>query len=97
MINLDFTSQTADVHEIDLRDDDIHSLRNKVFQISNWTNSFLDESATMMLRLDQRSENSWDTRVISVTQTPETTVISDQFIATSTTDEAMMNGQFTSQ
>tara|TARA_B110000305_G_scaffold223377_1_gene267861 strand:+ start:2412 stop:2636 length:225 start_codon:yes stop_codon:yes gene_type:complete len=35
MINLDFTSQTADVHEIDLRDDDIHSLRNKVFQISN--------------------------------------------------------------
>jgi len=51
----------------------------------------------MMLRLDQRSENSWDTRVISVTQTPETTVISDQFIATSTADEAMMNGQFTSR
>jgi hypothetical protein len=35
--------------------------------------------------------------VIGAFQTPETPVISGQFIATSNTDEAMMIGQFTSQ
>jgi uncharacterized protein YdeI (BOF family) len=98
MINVDFTNQTANVREIDLRDNNMHSLRgNMAFQISNRTNSFLDESAIMRLRLDQHGENSWDTRVIGAFQTPETPVISGQFIATSNTDEAMMIGQFTSQ
>ena len=67
------------------------------FQISKRTNSFLDESATMMLRLDQQSENSWDTRVIGAFQTPETPVIGGQFIGTSTADEAIIIGHFTSQ
>ena len=59
MINVDFTTQTANVPEIDLRDNDMHSLRGSMaFQISNRTNSFLDESAIMMLRLDQHGENS---------------------------------------
>ena len=72
MINVDFTHQTADVREIDLRDNDMHSLRGSMaFQISNRTNSFLDQSVTMMLRLDQQSENSWDTRAISAFQTPK--------------------------
>ena len=53
MINVDFTSQNANVREIDLRNNDIHSLRGSMaFQISNRTHSFLDENATMMLRLD---------------------------------------------
>ena len=51
----------------------------------------------MMLRLDQQSENSWNTRVIGTFQTPETPVIGSQFTATSTTDEAMIIGYFTSQ
>ena len=98
MIYVDFTNQTANVREIDLRDNDMHSLRgNMAFQISNRTNSFLDESATMMLRLDQHGESSWDTRVIGAFQNPETPVINGQFIATSTADEAMMIGHFTSQ
>ena len=98
MLNVDFTTQTADVREIDLRDNDMHSLRGSMtFQISNRTNSFLDESAIMRLRLDQHGENSWDTRVIGAFQTPETPEISGQFIATSNTDEAMMIGQFTSE
>jgi hypothetical protein len=98
MISVDFTNQTANVREIDLRDNDMHSLRGKMaFQISNRTNSFLDESATMMLRLDQQSENSWDTRVIGAFQTPKTLVNGGQFITTATTDEAMMIGHFTSQ
>ena len=98
MINVDFTNQTANVREIDLRDNDMHSLRGSMaFQISNRTNSFLDESATMMLRLDQHGESSWDTRVIGAFQNPETPVINGQFIATSTADEAMMIGHFTSQ
>ena len=59
MINVDFTTQTANVREIDLRDNDMHSLRGSMaFQISNRTNSFLNENTTMMLRLDQQSENS---------------------------------------
>ena len=59
MINVDCTYQTNNVHEIDLRDNDMQSLRGSMaFQISNRTNSFLDESTTMMLRLDQQSENS---------------------------------------
>ena len=50
MIYVDSTSQTADV-----RDDDMHSLRaSMAFQINNRTKSFLDESATMMLRSDQQ-------------------------------------------
>ena len=98
MINVDFTTQTANVREIDLRDNDMHSLRGSMnFQISNRTNSFLDESAIMMLRLNEQSENSWDTRVIGAVQTPETPLINGQFIATSTADEAMMIGHFTSQ
>jgi hypothetical protein len=98
MINLDFTHQTANVREIDLRDNDMHSLRGSMtFQISNRTNNFLDESAIMRLRLDQHGENSWDTRAIGAFQTPETPEISGQFIATSNTDEAMMIGQFTSE
>lgn len=98
MINVDFTNQTANVREIDLRDNNMHSLRgNMAFQISNRTNSFLDESAIMMLRLDQHGESSWDTRVIGAFQNPETPVINGQFIATSTADEAMMIGHFTSQ
>ena len=51
----------------------------------------------MMLRLDQHGENSSDTRVIDAVQTHETPVINGQFIATSTADEAMMIGHFTSQ
>ena len=36
MINVDFTNQTANVREIDLRDNNMHSLRgNMAFQISN--------------------------------------------------------------
>ena len=36
MINVDFTNQTANVREIDLRDNDMHSLRSSMaFQISN--------------------------------------------------------------
>ena len=66
------------------------------FKISNRTNSFLDENAAMILRLDQQGENSWDTRVVSVFQTPKTPVISGQFIAAATADEAMMIGHFTS-
>lgn len=66
-------------------------------QISNRTDSFLDESATMLLRLDQQSENNCDTRVNGAFQTPETPVIGGQFIATSTAGEAMMIGHFTSQ
>ena len=98
MINVDLTNQTANVREIDLHDNDMHNLRGSMtFQISNRTNSFLDESAIMMLRLDQHGENSWDTRVIGAVQTPETPVINGQFIATSNTDEAMMIGHFTSQ
>jgi hypothetical protein len=98
MLNVDVTNQTADVREIDLRDNNMHSLRGSMtFQIGNRTNSFLDESAIMRLRLDQHGENSWDTRVIGAFQTPKTPVISGQFIATSNTDEAMMIGQFTSQ
>lgn len=98
MINVDFTNQTPNVREIDLRDHDMHSLRGSMaFQISNRTNSFLDESATMMLRLDQQSKNSWDTRVIGAFQTPKTPVIGGQFIATSTADEAIMLGHSTSQ
>jgi hypothetical protein len=98
MLNVDFTNQTADVRKIDLRDNNIYSLRGSmIFQIGNRTNSFLDESAIMRLRLDQHGENSWDTRVIGAFQTPKTPVISGQFIATSNTDEAMMIGQFTSQ
>jgi hypothetical protein len=98
MLNVDFTNQTADVRKIDLRDNNMHSLRGSmIFQIGNRTSSFLDESAIMRLRLDQHGENSWDTRVIGAFQTPETPVISGQFIATSNTDEAMMIGQFTSQ
>lgn len=98
MLNVDFTTQTADVREIDLRDNDMHSLRGSMtFQINNRTNSFLDESAIMRLRLDQHGGNSWDTRVIGAFQTPETPEISGQFIATSNTDEAMMIGQFTSE
>ena len=59
MINVDFTNQTANVREIDLRDNDMHSLRGSMaFQISNRTNSLLNENTTMMLRLDQQSENS---------------------------------------
>ena len=59
MINVDFTNQTANVREIDLRDNDMHSLRGSMaFQISNRTNSFLDENTTMMMRLDQQSKNS---------------------------------------
>ena len=98
MINVDFTNQTANVREIDLNDNNMHNLRGSMaFQISNRTNSFLDESAIMMLRLDQHGENSWDTRVIGAFQNPETPVINGQFIATSTADEAMMIGHFTSQ
>ena len=98
MINVDFTNQTANVREIDLHDNNMHNLRGSMtFQISNRTNRFLDESAIMMLRLDQHGENSWDTRVIGAVQTPETPVINGQFIATSNTDEAMMIGHFTSQ
>jgi len=51
----------------------------------------------MMLRLDQHGESSWDTRVIGAFQNPKTPVINGQFIATSTADEAMMIGHFTSQ
>ena len=51
----------------------------------------------MMLRLDQQSNNSWNSRAIGAFQTPETPVIGGQFIATSTADEAMMIGYFTSQ
>jgi hypothetical protein len=59
MIDVDFTNQTANVREIDPRDNNMHSLRSSMaFQISNRTNSFLDENTTMMLRLDQQSENS---------------------------------------
>ena len=98
MINVDFTTQTANVREIDLRDNNMHSLRGSMnFQISNRTNSFLDESAIMMLRLNEQSENSWDTRVIGAVQTPKTPLINGQFTATSTADEAMMIGHFTSQ
>ena len=98
MINMDFTNQTANVREIDLNDNNMHNLRGSMtFQISNRTNNFSDESAIMMLRLDQHGENSWDTRVIGAVQTPETPVINGQFIATSNTDEAMMIGHFTSQ
>ena len=76
----------------------MHSLRySMAFQISNRTNSFLDENATMMLRLDQQSENSWDTPVIGTFQTPEKPLIGGQFIATSTADEAMMIGHSASQ
>ena len=97
MLNVDFTNQTADVRKIDLRDNNMHSLRGSmIFQIGNRTSSFLDESAIMRLRLDQHGENSWDTRVIGAFQTPETPVISGQFIATSNTDEAMMTRQFIS-
>jgi hypothetical protein len=95
---VDFTNQTANVREIALGDNDMHSLRDSMaFQISNRTNSFLDESAPMILRLDQQCENNWDTRVISAFQTPETPVIGGQFIATSTAGEAMMIGRLTSQ
>ena len=98
MINVDFTNPPSNIREIDLRDNDMHSLVGSMaFQISNRTNSLLDESATMMLRLDQQSENSWDTRVIGAFQTPKTPVIGGQFIATLTADEAMMVGHFTSQ
>ena len=98
MINMDFTNQTANVREIDLHDNDMHNLRGSMtFQISNRTNNFFDESAIMMLRLDQHDENSWDTRVIGAVQTPKTSVINGQFIATSNTDETMMIGHFTSQ
>jgi hypothetical protein len=59
MINVDFTNQTANVREIDLHDNNMHNLRGSMtFQISNRTNRFLDESAIMMLRLDQHGENS---------------------------------------
>ena len=98
MINVDFTNQTANVREIDLHDNDMHNLRGSMtFQTCNRTNSFLDESAIMRLRLDQHGENSWDTRVIGAFKTPEPPEISGQFIATSNTDEAMMIGQFTSE
>jgi hypothetical protein len=98
MINVDFTIQTTNVLEIDLRDNDMHSLRYSIaFQISNRTNSFLDKNATMMLRLDQQSENNWDTPVIGTFQTPKTPVIGGQFIATSTADETMMFGHCASQ
>ena len=98
MINVDFTNQTANVREIDLHDNDMHNLRGSMtFQISNRTNSFLDESAIMMLRLDQHGENSWNTHVIGAVQTPEIPVINGQFIATSNTDEAIMIGHLTSQ
>lgn len=101
MIKFDFTSQNANVREIDLHDNDMQSLRGSTaFQISNRTNSFLDESATIILRLDQQSENSWATRVIGAFQTPETPktpVIGGQFIARSTAVVAMMIGHFTSQ
>mgnify|MGYP006923088728 CR=1 FL=1 len=70
MINVDFTNQTANAREIGLRDNDMQNLRDSMaFQISNRTNSFLDESTTVMLRLDQQIENIWDTRVISAFQT----------------------------
>jgi len=92
---VDLTSQTADVREIDLRNNDMHSLRgSKAFQISNQTNSFLDESTAMIPRLDQQGKNSWDTRFIGAFQTPKTPVISGKFIATPTENEAMMIGQF---
>ncbi len=98
MINLDFTNQTANIREIDLHDNDMHSLRGSMaFQISNRTNRFLDESGTMMLRLDQQNENSWNARVIGAFQTSEAPVIGGQFVAKSIADEAMMIGQFTSQ
>ena len=98
MINVDFTNQTANVRKIDLHDNDMHNLRGSMtFQISNRANSFLDESATMTLRLDQHGESSWVTRVIGAFQNPETPSINGQFIATSTADEAMMIGHFISQ
>ena len=98
MIKFDFTNQNANVREIDLRDNDVQSLRGSMaFQISNRTNSFLDESATIILQLDQQSENSWATRVIGAFQTPGTPVIGGQFIARSTAVVAMMIGHFTSQ
>ena len=51
----------------------------------------------MMLQLGQQSANSWDTSVIGAVQTPKTPVSGGQFIATSTADEAIMIGHFTSQ
>ena len=98
MIKFDFTNQNANVREIDLHDNDMQSLRGSMaFQISNRTSSFLDESANIILRLDQQSENSWATRVIGAFQTPETPAIGCQFIARSTAVIAMMIGHFTSQ
>jgi hypothetical protein len=98
IINVDFTGQTAFVREIDLRDDDMHSLRGSMaFQISNSANSFLDESAIMTLRLNKQRENSWDTRVIGAFHAPNAPHVSAQFIAMSGEDEAMMIGQFTSK
>jgi uncharacterized protein YjbI with pentapeptide repeats len=45
MINVDFTNQTANVREIDLHDNDMHNLHGSMkFQISNRTNSILDEA-----------------------------------------------------
>ena len=98
MINVNFTNQTANVREIDLRDNDMQRLRGDMaFQISNRIISILDDSAIMMLWLNEQSENRLDTRVIGAVQTHETPRINGQFIVTSTADEAMMIEHFTSQ
>ena len=96
VINIDFTAQTAHIGEIDLQDKNQHSLRGRMeFRINNQINSFTDDNAQLLLRLDNQAAQRWDAAVIGAFQTPAASVIHGHFAAQSAANEASLIGRFT--